>query len=118
MVVDQAERENSVNRIFHALSDPTRRDIVARALEADHSVSALARGYSISLAAVQKHVAVLVQAELVTKHRRGREQIVRVEASALRRAHEALDRLEVVWRQRVDRIDEILTPDEGGPPCP
>ena len=107
-----------MSRLFHALSDPTRRDIVARALEDERSVSALARGYTISRAAVQKHVAVLVRAELVTKHRRGREQIVRVEAETLRRAHDALDRLEVMWRQRVDRIDDILNPDQGEPTCP
>ena len=69
MVASSDEREEAVSRLFHALSDPTRRDIVARALEDERSVSALARGYPISLAAVQKHVAVLVRAELVTKHR-------------------------------------------------
>jgi DNA-binding transcriptional ArsR family regulator len=58
--------------MFHALADPTRPDIVARAMQAEHSVSALARLYPMSFAAVQKHVAVLECAELVTKRRHGR----------------------------------------------
>ena len=62
----------------------------------------------MSVAAVQKHVAVLERAELVTRHRRGREQIVRADATALRRAHEALDELEATWRRRIDRLGDIL----------
>ena len=74
---------------------------------AEFSVSALARLYPISIAAVQKHVAMLERAGLVSKQRRGREQIVRAEADSLRRAHAALDRLEAAWRDRIERIDEI-----------
>lgn len=114
MVVDSRPDEESVDRLFRALADPTRRDIFGRALAGEHSVSALARRYPISLAAVQKHVAVLERAELVSKHRRGREQIVRADASALRRAHLALDRLEATWRRRIDGIDRILSQPENG----
>ena len=105
-----------VDRLFHALADATRRDIVRRAIEGEHSVSALARLYPMSVAAVQKHVGVLESAGLVTKERRGREQIVRTSTDALRRAHEALDALEAVWRERVDRMRDALTdPREGDP---
>jgi DNA-binding transcriptional ArsR family regulator len=105
--------ERATDLLFGALADPTRRDILRRAQEGRLSVSALARDYPISLAAVQKHVAVLERAELVSKHRVGRESIVRAEADALKRAHAALDRLATVWRDRVERMDLVLEADKG-----
>jgi DNA-binding transcriptional ArsR family regulator len=105
--------EKAADLLFGALADSTRRDIFGRAYEGRLSVSALAREYPISLAAVQKHVAVLERAELVSKHRVGRESIVRAETDALKRAHAALDRLETVWRGRVERMEEILEADKG-----
>lgn len=116
MVVDKElirDDEKVTDLLFGALADPTRRDIFRRAHEGQLSVSALAREYPISLAAVQKHVAVLQRAELVSKHRVGRESIVRAETDALERAHAALNRLETVWRGRVERIDRILDEDKG-----
>jgi DNA-binding transcriptional ArsR family regulator len=116
MVVDKKESrdgEKAADLLFGALADPTRRDIFRRAREGRLSVSALAREYPISLAAVQKHVAVLERAELVSKHRVGREAIVRAEADALKRAHAALARLEHEWRGRIGRIDHILDEDKG-----
>ncbi len=110
--------EGAADLLFGALADPTRRDIYRRAREGRLSVSALAREYPISLAAVQKHVAVLERAELVSKHRVGRESIVRAETDALKRAHAALDRLESEWRGRVERIDNILDEDKGDSRCP
>jgi DNA-binding transcriptional ArsR family regulator len=116
MVVDREESrddEKAADLLFGALADPIRRDILRRAHEGRLSVSALAREYPISLAAVQKHVAVLERAELVSKHRVGRESIVRAETEALKRAHAALDRLELEWRGRIERIDRILDEDKG-----
>jgi DNA-binding transcriptional ArsR family regulator len=107
------DNERAADLLFGALADPTRRDIFRRAHEGRLSVSALAREYPISLAAVQKHVAVLERAELVSKHRFGRESIVRAEIGALKRAHAALDRLESEWRGRIKRIDRILDKDKG-----
>ena len=100
--------------MFHALADATRRDIVRRALGGEHSVSALARRYPVSLSAVQKHVAVLEAAGLVTKERRGREQLVRSNVDTLRLASRLLDELEAVWRGRIDRIGELLADDHQG----
>jgi DNA-binding transcriptional ArsR family regulator len=105
MVVDEAAR---ADRVFQALADATRRDIVAVVLHDEQSVSDLARRYPMSFAAVQKHVAVLARAGLVTKQRRGREQRVRGDADALREVHRLLDGLEGLWRQRVGRIGTIL----------
>lgn len=102
-----------VDRLFHALSDPTRRDIVARTLQQEYSVSALARLYPMSITAVQKHVAVLEEAGLVTKRRQGREQLVSADITAIRDAASALDQFEVLWRSRADRMQQIL--DEDNP---
>ncbi|AEV86087.1 ArsR family transcriptional regulator [Actinoplanes sp. SE50] len=99
--------------MFHALSDATRRDILARVTRAGESVSGLAGLYPMSFAAVQKHVAVLEQAGLVTKERRGREQIVHGDVAALRGVVGGLlDTYERIWRQRADRIADILLEEE------
>jgi DNA-binding transcriptional ArsR family regulator len=111
MVVDQEDL------LFGALADSTRRDILRRAREGRLSVSALARQYPISVTAVQKHVAVLERADLVSKERVGRETIVRARSEGLRRAHAALDRLETEWRGRVERIDRLLDDDKGDVGC-
>jgi DNA-binding transcriptional ArsR family regulator len=116
MVVDKEsirDVERGADLLFGALADSTRRDIFRRAREGRLSVSALAREYPISVTAVQKHVAVLERAELVSRHRVGRESIVRAETAALKRAHAALDRLESEWRGRIERIDRILDEDKG-----
>jgi len=116
MVVDSAVPAQRKDQLFHALADATRRDIVAVVLTGEQSVSELARRYPMSFAAVQKHVAVLERAGLVTKHRRGREQRVRGSIDSLGEVRSLLDQLEQVWRARVDRIGEILA--EDPPPDP
>lgn len=108
MVVDYLNDE-AVDFLFHALADTTRRDILRRSLRDDPSVSRLAEAYPMSFAAVQKHVAVLERAGLVTKERRGREQLVRTDPEGVRRARQVLDRLERDWRGRVDRMSDLLT---------
>src|SRR5580698_10074766 len=113
MVVGILEREVKKDRLFFALSDATRRDIVTQTLDRERSVSDLGRLYPISLTAVQKHVEVLVGAGLVSKHRNGREQLVRGDANQLRRAHELLDELEKVWRARLERFDGVLNETTG-----
>jgi len=113
MVVGSLEREKPTDRLFFALSDATRRDIVKKTLDRERSVSELGRLYPISLTAVQKHVDVLVDAGLVSKHRRGREQRVRGELNQLRRVHELLDELETVWRARLERFEDVLNETTG-----
>jgi DNA-binding transcriptional ArsR family regulator len=108
MVVDQ----RGVDLLFHALADATRRDIVRRTLDGSFSISTLARDYPMSFAAVQKHVAVLETAGLVTKQRKGREHLVAGNPAAQRTAHDALDQLELIWRERVTRIDHLLATDD------
>lgn len=113
MVVDQLD-DAGIDRLFQAFADTTRRDIVAKVTVGEQSVSELASHYAMSFAAVQKHVAVLERAAVITKHRRGREQIVRVRLETIARARALLDGYEEIWRDRVGRIDELLSQDEKG----
>lgn len=106
--------DTETDRIFHALADATRRDIVTRAIRQEQSVSALAQHYVMSFAAVQKHVAVLERASLVTKEKRGREQIVSANLGTVRRAARLLDTYEELWHQRASRIGDILSEPEKG----
>jgi DNA-binding transcriptional ArsR family regulator len=118
MVVAQ-ESTADVDRIFHALADSTRRDIVALAVDGSYSVSALAKRYPMSFAAVQKHVAVLEGAGLITKEQRGRERLVRTDVDTVERARVLLDDIEELWRARVDRMDDLLAIEKrttGGKP--
>jgi DNA-binding transcriptional ArsR family regulator len=109
MVVDELS-EAEIDRLFHALADATRRDLLRRAADGTLSVSRLADSYDMSFAAVQKHVAVLERAGLVTKARHGREQLVRTDPVAVARARRALDALEASWRERVGRMADLLGP--------
>ena len=114
VVVDELTSEE-VDRVFHALADGTRRDILRRCAGGEPSVSRLADVYPMSFAAVQKHVAVLERAGLVHKHRIGRRKVVRTNLEALRTARRLLDRYEELWQGRVERMDQLLlgSPKEG-----
>ena len=112
MVVHHRDRltDSEIDRVFHALADTTRRDIVARVMGGEPaSVSALAARYAMSFAAVQKHVAVLEDAGLVTKEAQGRERIVRANPDRIARARTLLAELEELWKSRFSRIDALFT---------
>jgi DNA-binding transcriptional ArsR family regulator len=97
------------DRLFRALADTTRRDIVARVLAGEEaSVSVLASRYEMSFAAVQKHVAVLEEAGLVTKRPQGREKMVRGNPEQLARARAVLLKLEELWKSRFSQLDAVL----------
>jgi DNA-binding transcriptional ArsR family regulator len=96
------------DRIFGALSDATRRDIVRRAIDGEEGVAELAAHYPMSFAAVQKHVAILERAGLVSKHRSGRRKVVRTNLTGLRVARRLLDRYEELWRERVERMSQLI----------
>ncbi|GAA1299071.1 ArsR/SmtB family transcription factor [Brachybacterium alimentarium] len=100
--------EERADAWFHALSDRTRRDILRRVMRGEQSVSSLARNYSMSLTAVQKHVVTLERAGLITRRRSGRETLASGEAGAVRSAARLLAELEDVWRERIARIDDLL----------
>jgi DNA-binding transcriptional ArsR family regulator len=98
-----------VDRVFAALADATRRDIVRRAIGGHEGVAELAQHYPMSFAAVQKHVAVLERAGLVIKERIGRRKVVRINLDGLRAAQRLLDRYEELWFGRIDRMTDLIT---------
>lgn len=110
MTTTESSDEDRADAMFHALADRTRRDILRRVLAGEHSVSALAANYEMSFAAVQKHVAVLERAGLVTKRRSGREALASGDLEAVRSVGSMLTELESVWRGRIARIDELINP--------
>lgn len=110
MVVYPALSDAEIDRVFHALADATRRDIVARVMAGEAaSISALAGRYDMSFAAVQKHVVVLEGAGLVTKEAQGRERIVRGNPERIARARDLLAQLEGLWRARFSQLDRVFT---------
>ena len=106
------EATPDIDRVFGALADVTRRDIVSRAIAGNEGVAELALHYPMSFAAVQKHVAVLERAGLVTKERTGRRKVVRTNIEALRVARGLLDQYEALWRGRVERMTELIASTE------
>jgi DNA-binding transcriptional ArsR family regulator len=96
------------DRMFGALADSTRRDIVRRAIDGEEGVAELAGHYAMSFAAVQKHVAILERAGLVTKERVGRRKVVRTNFDALRVARRLLDQYEDLWRERIARMSALV----------
>ena len=103
--------EDRTDALFHALADRTRRDILRRSLVREHSVTSLAGFYNMSFAAVQKHVAVLERAGLLTKRRQGREVLTQGNIETVKTAATLLIELEELWRGRIDRIDQLLAQD-------
>ncbi len=109
MVVQSSLTDPELDHLFRALADTTRRDIVARLLAGEPaSVTTLAGRYAMSFAAVQKHVAVLEEAGLVTKEARGRERIVRSNPARIAQARALLLHLEQLWIERFSQLDAVL----------
>src|SRR5437764_13065215 len=109
MVVSVQIAPPDFDRMFGALADNTRRDIVRRAIGAEEGIVELASHYPMSFAAVQKHVAVLERAGLVTKERIGRRKVVRTNLERLRVVRRLLDQYEELWRGRMDRMAELIS---------
>jgi DNA-binding transcriptional ArsR family regulator len=97
------------DRVFGSLADATRRDIVRRAIDGHEGIAELASHYSMSFAAVQKHVAILERAGLVSKQRMGRRKVVRTNLEALRVARRLLDQYEELWRERIERMTQLIS---------
>src|ERR1700694_6190127 len=111
MVVGRtATEEWRADLIFRALADRTRRDVIRRAMSGTLSVSGLARLYPMSTTAVQKHVAVLAEAGLVHRTRRGREQLVQTNIDTVAEAGELLAQFEHLWRDRLGGIGGVGAP--------
>jgi DNA-binding transcriptional ArsR family regulator len=113
MVVSVGIAPPDFDRMFAAFADHTRRDIMRRAIRAEEGVVELASHYPMSFAAVQKHVAVLERAGLITKQRIGRRRVVRTNLEALLVARRLLDHYEELWRARIDRMNELIAETAG-----
>jgi len=108
MVVSMQILPPDFDRMFGALADATRRDIVRRAIDGGEGIAELANHYPMSFAAVQKHVAILERAGLVSKERIGRRKVVRTNLEGLRAARRLLDQYEELWRGRIDRMTALV----------
>ncbi|EDK72415.1 transcriptional regulator, ArsR family [candidate division TM7 genomosp. GTL1] len=97
-----------LDRLFNSLADPTRRDILLRLITARYTVSQLAEQYDISFAGVAKHLTVLEKAKLIRKQKKGREQVVSIAPQAVKDANYYLKQYEVLWNDRLSKIDAIL----------
>jgi DNA-binding transcriptional ArsR family regulator len=97
-----------LNNIFGSLSDETRRDILRRVSKKALSVSEIAKHYKLTFAAISKHLQVLQKAKLIVKHREGKKQIIKASPNTLKDAADYLQRYEVIWNERFDRLDKLL----------
>ena len=109
MVVRVLAEAPDFDRMFGALADHTRRDIVRRAITAEEGIVELASHYPMSFAAVQKHIAILERAGLVSKERVGRRKVVRTNLAQLLAVRRLLDQYEELWRGRVDRMTALIS---------
>jgi DNA-binding transcriptional ArsR family regulator len=108
MVVSMQIAPPDFDRMFGALADATRRDIVRRAIDGDEGIAELAAHYPMTFAAVQKHIAILERAGLITKERIGRRKVVRANLEGLRVARRLLDQYEELWRGRIGRMTALV----------
>jgi len=102
------EYSTTLDAIFHSLADPTRRDLLRRLRPGGQTVGALAEHYSLTFAAVSKHLQVLETARLVRKRRKGREQRVELSAAGLRKADKYLEQYRKLWEGRLDRLETFI----------
>jgi DNA-binding transcriptional ArsR family regulator len=103
----------SLDNIFGSLSDPIRRDILKRVMNAELNISEIALPYSVSLAAISKHLKILERAHLITKRKQGKEHFVVVSPAALQQADEYLNQYAALWEGRFDRLDTFLNEGEN-----
>lgn len=106
----------SLDKVFHALGDATRRRMLRRLAEGERTVSELAEPFDMSLAAASKHIKVLEKAGLVQREVRGRTHLCRLELGPLASVHEWLGFYESFWILRLDELDRLLRAEDRHPP--
>lgn len=109
---------DALSRVFSALADPTRRDIVARLATDDATLTELAEPYDVSIQAVSKHLRVLEDAGLVSRSREAQRRPVHLEAEVFDLMTKWIERYRREAEQRYRRLDDVLAsmPDETGTP--
>jgi len=100
--------EDQLSRVFAALADPTRRDMVARLAEGDAGVNELAAPFAISLPAISRHLKVLEQAGLITRTRDAQRRPCRLRVDPLIEIAQWAEHTRVAWEQRLDRLGTYL----------
>lgn len=104
---------NALDNLFMALSDGTRRDILSLVAKSEMSIGEIAQHFKLTFAAVSKHIKVLERANLITKQRRGKEQLVIIVPTTLGVAREQIDRYAQLWSDRFDQLDSLLQADSS-----
>lgn len=102
------ESSQQLDLLFTALSDSTRRSILARVAEVEMSIGEIAEHYQLTFAAISKHVKVLEKANLITKRRRGKEQVVIIVPSTVNIAQKHIERYAQMWGDRFNRLETLL----------
>ncbi len=97
-----------IDRVFRALADPTRRRILERLARRDHAVGELVEQFDISQPAVTKHLNVLAEARLVSRRRRGRERVCRIEPAALQHSADWIEACRTLWNLRLDALETLM----------
>jgi DNA-binding transcriptional ArsR family regulator len=114
-------RDQTLDRTFAALSDPTRRALLARLVDRESlSVSELAQPFTMSLPAIMKHLDVLSDAGLIAREKTGRTVACRLTAQPMEQAMDWLNRYARFWSENLDRlaafVEEDLWPNQQQPP--
>jgi DNA-binding transcriptional ArsR family regulator len=104
-----------LDRVFHALADPSRLGMVERLSRGPASVSELARPLDMTLAAVVQHLQVLEASGLVSSEKVGRVRTCRIEPAALRTAEQWIGERQASWERRLDRLGDYLAEHPGEP---
>ena len=103
--------EEKLNRVFHALSDPTRRKILERIASSDVTVGELAEPFSISAPAISKHLKTLEQASLINRVKEGKIHRFQMNTQPLQSAQTTINQLTTFWLQRLANLENFLNQD-------
>jgi DNA-binding transcriptional ArsR family regulator len=106
------EQALNLDNIFSSLADPTRRDILSRVAQCELTVGEIAQPYSLSLAAISKHLKILEKAKLIIKRREGKQQVVQLSPYAFQSAAEYLEWYQRLWEQRMDSLEDLLNKEQ------
>jgi DNA-binding transcriptional ArsR family regulator len=101
-------QQDALDRVFHALADPSRRAMVDRLTRGPATVSDLAAPFSMTLAAVVQHLKVLEQSGVVRTEKVGRVRTCHIEPAALTAAEQWITKRKALWERRLDRLAEVL----------
>ncbi len=97
-----------LDSVFSSLADPTRRDILRRVSQQELSVGTIAKSYTLTFAAISKHLKVLEKANLIQKHKRGKEHMIQLVPQTFADADAYLRLYRELWETRFDALEQYL----------